>query len=124
MKAKKLHLLLVIAGLLATERSLDAHILRLGESDPKTYLYAPNALALDLIAQEENSFFDTDWDAVEAPEKAAISAYTKTLENKVAVEDKKITTLKKQLKATNDEVQKIIKEHAQLIKNNVEKMEQ
>ena len=122
MKAKKLRLLLVVAGLLVTEYSLNAHVLRLGESDPKTYPYAPNALALEPNAQKENSFFDNDWNATDAQEKAAIAAYIKTLENRVNVEDKKITNLKKRLTATNSDVQQIKKEHAQLKQMNVEKI--
>ena len=119
MKTNKLPLLLVLAELLATQCSLDAHPVRLWESGAN-YPYVPNALALDQNAQEENSFFNTDSE-VEAQEKAVTAAYIKTLENKVNVEDKKITNLKKQLTTTNNDVEQIKKEHAQLKKNNVEK---
>jgi len=118
MKTKKLPLLLILAGLLGTQCPLDAHPVRLWESGAN-YSYVPNALALDQNAQEENTFYDTDWDAVEAQEKAAAAAYTKSLENKVKVEYQKIKALAKELTTTNDDVQQIKKEHAEL--KNVER---
>jgi hypothetical protein len=120
MKIKKLRLLLALTGLLVTEYSLGTRPKNAREIDPATYVYAPNSIALEQNARDEESFFDGKRDMAEEQEKAAAASYTKSLENKVSVEDKKIRALKKRLNATRLDVEQIKKEHAQLKKNNVE----
>jgi len=117
---KKLGLILALAGLLIIEQSLEANVKRRYEND-NDYVYAPNSLALEQNAQDENDFFDTDWNAVEAQEKAKKSAADLKLKKKINNTRQEVDTLKQQLQIATKEVAQIKKEHEQLKSNNLEK---
>lgn len=116
----KLNLILVLAGLLALEGSLEAYVKRRNENDD-AYPYTPNSLALEQNAQDESDFFETDWNAIETQEKAKKSAADLTLKNKVNHTREEVENLKRQLQMATREVKKIKEEHARLRNNNSEK---
>ncbi len=119
MKKNMLRLLLVLAGLLVTETSLEAYVLRRNENDVNAR-YTPNSITFDKNTTDEDNFYTGRAGEVEDQRKAAAAAYTKSLENKVKVEDKKISALTRELTTTNHDVQQIKKEHAEL--KNVERI--
>ena len=102
MKTNKLQFLLVLTGLLVTECSLNANPVRLSESG-SLYPYAANALSLEKNTEEEACFFDTNCDA-DTQKEVLPTTYTKILEDKLKVKDKKITELKKLISTTNENV--------------------
>ena len=121
MKAKKLRIVLALAGLLATESSVNAHKAsnsvsthnasnketgRIGNTSD-AFLYQPNN-AID----EENFYTGVTGEAF-VQGKAVVTAHTRALENKV-------NDLTRQAKTTNRAVKQIQKEHAQLKKEKKE----
>ncbi len=105
--AKKLRLLLALAGLLVTENPVNAHVTRNRETVGNLSNTNDGFLSQPKNVADEDNFWTGASGKVDAQEKAAAAAHARAIENK-------LNKLTKQVKTTKRDVTQIKEEHAKL----------